>query len=44
MQVKVTKGESVITYGYDPSHYAGVVAFYSQALEDGEIQDYSIEM
>jgi hypothetical protein len=33
-----------VTYGYSPEHWAGVIKFYSDAVQNGEILTYSAKM
>jgi hypothetical protein len=45
MNVTVTNNDlSQITYGYSPEHYAGVVEFYSNLVQSGEIYTYYVKM
>jgi hypothetical protein len=45
MQVTVTDNKmKTITYGYSPEHYAGVVEFYSDLVQAGEIYTYTVKM
>jgi predicted solute-binding protein len=45
MQVQVTDNKmETITYGYSPEHYAGVVEFYSDLVQSGEIYTYTVKM
>ena len=45
MQVTVTDNQmKTITYGYSPEHYAGVVEFYSDLVQAGEIYTYTVKM
>jgi hypothetical protein len=42
MNVAVKKNGAVVTYGYDPEHYEGVVKFYSDALSNNEIDSFIV--
>jgi hypothetical protein len=43
MTVTVTGNDGVlITYGYDPAHYEGVVKFYQDLQDEGKIQGYLV--
>lgn len=45
MNVTVTDNKmNTITYGYAPEHYAGVVEFYSDLVQDGSIYTYTVKM
>jgi len=45
MNVTVTDNKmNTITYGYAPEHYAGVVEFYSDLVQAGEIYTYTVKM
>jgi hypothetical protein len=45
MQVTVTNNKmETITYGYSPEHYAGVVEFYSDLVQKGDIYTYTVKM
>jgi len=45
MQVKVTNSNmETVTYGYSPEHYAGVVEFYSNLVQSGDIYTYTVRM
>jgi hypothetical protein len=45
MNVTVTNLDmSQITYGYSPDHYADVVKFYSDAVQNGEIYTYTVSV
>jgi hypothetical protein len=45
MQVTVTNNKmETTTYGYSPEHYAGVVEFYSDLVQKGEIYTYTVKM
>jgi hypothetical protein len=45
MQVSVTNNNmETITYGYSPEHYAGVVEYYSNLVQSGEIYTYTVKM
>jgi hypothetical protein len=45
MQVKVTNNNmETVTYGYSPEHYAGVVEFYSNLVQSGDIYTYTVRM
>ena len=45
MQVTVTDNQmKTIAYGYSPEHYAGVVEFYSDLVQAGEIYTYTVKM
>ena len=45
MQVTVTDNNmKTITYGYSPEHYAGVVEFYSDLVQSGDIYTYTVKM
>jgi hypothetical protein len=44
MLVTVTVGEDIYTMGYDPCHYEGVRDYYHEALLNGEIESYAIEL
>jgi len=38
----INNQDTAITYGYDPCHYDGVVAFYADLKAKGEIQDFEV--
>jgi len=43
MQIAVTDNNwATITYGYSPEHFDGVVEFYADLVEKGEIKSYTI--
>jgi type II secretory pathway component PulC len=45
MEVIVTDNKkNTITYGYAPEHYAGVVEFYSNLVQRGEIYTYTVKV
>ena len=45
MNVTVTNNEmETITYGYSPEHFAGVVEFYSNLVQAGDIYTYTVKM
>ena len=45
MEVIVTDNKkNTITYGYAPEHYAGVVQFYSDLVQRGEIYTYTVKV
>jgi len=44
MSVSVIKDGVTYNMGYDPCHYEGVKEFYEEALRNGEIESYVIEM
>jgi hypothetical protein len=44
MSVTVIKGGETYIMGYDPCHYEGVKDFYEEALRNGEIESYIIEL
>jgi hypothetical protein len=42
MNVAVKKNGAVVTYGYAPEHYEGVVEFYAEALSNNEIDSFIV--
>ena len=45
MNVTVTDNKmETITYGYAPEHFAGVVEFYSNLVQSGDIYTYTVKM
>ena len=45
MNVTVTDNKmGTITYGYSPEHFASVVEFYSNLVQDGSIYTYTVKM
>jgi hypothetical protein len=45
MQVTVTDNNmKTIAYGYSPEHFAGVVEFYSDLVQSGDIYTYTVKM
>jgi hypothetical protein len=44
MSVTIVKGGETYIMGYDPCHYEGVRDYYHEALINGEIESYIIEM
>lgn len=44
MGVSVIKDGVTYNMGYDPCHYEGVKAFYEEALANGEIDSFSIDI
>ena len=45
MNVTVTDNKmNTVTYGYAPEHFAGVVEFYSNLVQSGEIYTYTVKM
>ena len=45
MNVTVTDNNmNTVTYGYAPEHFAGVVEFYSDLVQSGEIYTYTVKM
>ena len=45
MQVTVTNNKMETTvYGFSPEHYAGVVQYYSDLVQAGEIYTYTVKM
>ena len=45
MNVTVTNNNmETITYGFSPEHYSGVVEFYSDLVQSGEIYTYTVKM
>jgi hypothetical protein len=44
MSVTIVKDGETYTMAYDPCHYQGVKEFYHEALVNGEIESYVIEL
>ena len=45
MNITVTDNKmNTVTYGYAPEHFAGVVEFYSDLVQSGEIYTYTVKM
>jgi phosphoribosylformylglycinamidine (FGAM) synthase PurS component len=44
MGVTIIKNGVEYTMGYDPCHYEGVKEFYEEALANGEIESYTIDI
>jgi hypothetical protein len=44
MSVTIVKGGETYTMGYDPCHFEGIKSFYEEALANGEIESYTIDV
>lgn len=44
MVVKIVKDGVEYTMGYDPCHYVAIIEFYEKALQNKEIENYTVEL